>query len=142
MKGLTTYLSFDGNCREAMEFYQRCLGGELVVMPFSDAREKFDFNEFPNEAEGRIMHASLTKDGACLMASDVMPGMTFQQGNNFSVSVACETLEETETLFAALGENGRVAMPLADTFWGARFGMVTDQFGIHWMFNFENTGAR
>jgi len=73
-----------------------------------------------------------------LMASDTMPGMPFQQGNNFSVSVSCESLQEIERLFTAIGVNGKVTMQLQDTFWGARFGMLTDQFGIHWMFNFEH----
>jgi PhnB protein len=66
-----------------------------------------------------------------------MPGMPFQQGNNFSININCESLEETDRLFTALGENGKVKMPLQETFWAASFGMLTDQFGIHWMFNFE-----
>jgi len=71
------------------------------------------------------------------MAPDTMPGMPFQQGNNFSVTINCESLPEIERLFTDLGTNGKVTMQLQDTFWGARFGMLTDQFGINWMFNFE-----
>ncbi len=71
-----------------------------------------------------------------------MPGMPFRQGNNFSVTVSCESLQEIERLFAALGEKGKVTMPLQDVFWGARFGMLTDQFGINWMFNFDMPKAR
>jgi len=70
-----------------------------------------------------------------LMASDIMPGMPFKQGNNFSVMIECENAAEQDRIFAALGEGGTVTMPLQDTFWEARFGMVTDQFGISWMFN-------
>jgi PhnB protein len=85
----------------------------------------------------RIMHARLTKGSIVLMASDSMPGMPFVQGTNFSVSIQCESREEIDRLFAALSEGGQVAMPLDDAFWGARFGMFKDRFGIHWMLNFE-----
>jgi PhnB protein len=72
------------------------------------------------------------------MASDSMPGTPLQQGNNFSVSISCESLQEIERMFAALSEKGKVTMPLQDVFWGARFGMLTDQFGINWMLNYEH----
>jgi PhnB protein len=132
MKELTTYLTFDGNCREAMKFYAKCLGAELELMSFSDAPM-----EVPKESKDRIMHAKLTKGSAVLMASDTMPGMPFQQGNNFSIAVSCESAQETERLFTAFGENGKVTMVLHETFWAARFGMLTDQFGINWMFNLD-----
>lgn len=132
MKHITAYLNFDGNCREAMNFYQRCLGAELYVMPFSEAP-----GDFAKEAKDRIMHARLSKGAAILMASDTMPGTPFVPGNNFSVTVHCESLEEIEKLFSAFAENGKVTMPLQDMFWGARFGMINDQFGINWMFDFE-----
>jgi PhnB protein len=132
MKEIITYLNFDGNCREAMKFYERCLGGELQLMPFSEVP-----GDLPKEAKDRIIHARLAKGSAVIMASDTMPGTHFQQGNNFSICLNCESLEETERFFSALGEKGKVTMPLQDTFWGARFGMLTDQFGVNWMFNFE-----
>jgi PhnB protein len=132
MKELTTYLKFDGNCRQAMKFYERCLGGELHMMPFSEVP-----GDHPKEAKDRIMHARLAKGSISLMASDTMPGPPLTLGNNVDLCVDCESLQEIEKLFAALGENGKVTMTLQDTFWGARFGMLTDQFGIHWMFNFE-----
>jgi PhnB protein len=133
MKALVTYLNFDGNCAEAMKFYAQCLQAELSIMPFSEAP-----GDFPKDAKDRVMHARLTKAGSpILMASDTMPGRPYKPGANFSISVDCESLQETETLFAALAEKGKVTMPLQDTFWGARFGMLTDQFGINWMFNFE-----
>jgi PhnB protein len=132
MKEMITYLNFDGSTRDAMKFYAKCLGGELFLMPFSEANV-----EFPPEARDRIVHASLKKGTSMLMASDTLPGMPFHEGNNFHICLNCESLEEAERLFAALGDNGRVTMPLQDMFWGARFGMVTDQFGVSWMFNFE-----
>lgn len=124
MKEITTYLTFNGNCREAMTFYAKCLGSELYMMPFS-------------ETNNRVMHSRIGKEQALLMASDTMEGHPFTQGNNFSVSIACETTAEQDALFSALSAGGKVTMPLQDTFWNARFGMLTDQFGINWMFNFD-----
>jgi len=133
MKAMVTYLNFEGNCREAMKFYQRCLGGELSLMPFSEAP-----GDFPKEAKDRVMHARVTKDGTTLlMASDTMPGSNFVQGTNFSISIDCQSAEETDRLYNAFSENGKITMPLQDAFWGARFGMLRDKFGINWMFNFE-----
>src|SRR5476651_281128 len=100
MKQILPYLNFDGNTREAMEFYKQCLGGDLRMMPFSDMP-----GEVPPGAKDRLMHARLSKDGQVLvMGSDTMPGMPFQQGNNFWVSVDCESVNEVETLCAAFGE--------------------------------------
>jgi PhnB protein len=135
MKAPVTYLNFDGNTRDAMKFYARCLGGELSIMPFSEAP-----GDFPKDAKDKVMHARITKNGSTvLMASDALAGhgAPFRPGNNFSISLDCESLDEIEKLFAAFGEKGKITMPLQDTFWGARFGMITDQFGINWMFNFE-----
>jgi PhnB protein len=134
MKEINAYLNFDGNCREAMSFYQRCFGAELQVMLFSDAKGQC---EFPPGAEDKVMHARLTKGSVVLMASDTMPGMPLTPGNNVHLTIHCETLHEIQSLFAALGDNGTITMPLQDTFWGAHFGMLTDRFGVHWMLNFE-----
>jgi PhnB protein len=81
------------------------------------------------------MHASLTNGNAVLMASDTMPGMTFTPGNNVINNVDCESVDEIERVFAAMSEGGKVTMPLQDQFWGARFGMLVDKFGMNWMFN-------
>jgi PhnB protein len=132
MKSLTPYLNFDGNCRDAMKFYARSLGGELHMMPFSEGP-----GNVPAEAKDRVMHARLSSGPILLMASDTMPGMPSRPGSNFSLCIECDSQQELERLFSALGESGKVTMPLQDTFWGARFGMLTDQFGIGWMFNFE-----
>ncbi len=133
MKEMSTYLSFDGNCRQAMEFYKKCLGGELFLMPVGESPV-----EAPKEAKDRIMHASLKIGSLSLMAADRWMDHPFHPGNNFAICIVPETLQETEKLFAALSENGKVGMELQDTFWGARFGTVVDQFGISWMLNFEN----
>ena len=129
---IDAYLTFNGNCREAMTFYAKCLGAELFSMPFSEA-----IPDVPADAKHRIMHARLTKGSETLMASDTMPGMPFQQGNNFSISVNCGSVQEIDALFAAFGEGAKITMPLQETFWAVRFGMLTDRFGINWMFNLE-----
>jgi PhnB protein len=132
MKSINAYLTFNGKCLEAMTFYQKALGGELQLQSVAEAKP-----DSPKDAHDQIMHAMLTSGAAVLMASDSMPDHPVRQGDNISLTIGCESNEEIDTLFAALGEKGKVTMPLQDTFWGARFGMLTDQFGIHWMFNYE-----
>ncbi len=136
MKAINVYLTFDGNCRAAMEFYKKCFGGELYMMRFSEAPPDF---EYPKKFKDKILHATLTSGSAILMASDAMPGVQLVQGNNFSVSVNCESRQEIERLFAAVGKNGKITMPLQDTFWGAYFGVLVDRFGINWMFSLEKS---
>jgi PhnB protein len=138
MNATIPYLNFDGNCRPAMEFYAKALGAELTIMPFSDMPGGGGGNK--EATKDRIMHARLMKKGlpyAILMASDTMPGMPYQQGTNFSVSVGCDSLNEIKSFFSAMSEGAAVTMPLQDQFWGAHFGMLKDQFGIHWMFSYE-----
>ena len=134
MKELNTYLIFDGNCGQAMQFYAKCLGAELQMMKFGDMPQACP-EGVPEGAKDRIMHARLTRGKAVLMASDNMPGMPFTQGNNFSISIDCDSPQEADQFFAALGDKGKITMPLQETFWAARFGMLTDKFGINWMFN-------
>jgi len=128
MKGFQTYLNFNGKTREAMTFYKDCLGGELFLQTFEETGAAGNTG---------IMHARLTVGSAVLMASDTMPDRPCTFGNNFSVNIDCSSVEEIERFFAAFSKGGRVTMPLADQFWGARFGMIEDKFGVNWMFNCE-----
>jgi PhnB protein len=132
MKGTQPYLNFDGQARDAMTFYQHALGGKLDLMTFGDAH-------IPGVEghENRVMHARLETGPLVLMASDTMPGHPFTKGNNFHINIDCSSNDEQDKLFAALSEGGKVTMPLADQFWGARFGMLTDRYGVSWMFNSE-----
>ena len=127
MKAIQAYLTFDGNCREAMEFYAEALGGEVSIFTYAEMPDA------PAESGGRVMHARLTGGSAVLMASDVPAGRTVQAGENFQLSVECETLQEEERIFQALSAGGTVTMPLQDAFWGSHFGMLTDRFGVRWM---------
>lgn len=133
MKSIDVYLTFDGNCREAMTFYSEALNAPLEMMPGGDMPGAADTDK------NRILHARIHKGGVRLMASDTMSMTPFklQQGNNFSISVDCESPEEQDRYVAKLQQGGTLTMPLQDTFWGARFGMLTDKFGIQWMFNFD-----
>ena len=131
MKTIDNYLFFDGNCKQAMEFYAHCLGAELHAMKYGDSPN------CPAGAEDKIMHAAITKGTTNLMASDWAAPTPFTKGNSFSLCLNCDSREEIERLFNSIGEKGQVTMPLADTFWGAHFGMLTDQFGVNWMFNYQ-----
>lgn len=128
---LNAYLTFNGQCEAAFTFYHRVLGGELT--PFSR------FGESPvatdEASKNRVMHVTLTFEGNVLMGSDTMPGQPLTEGTNISLSLNIPQIMDMERLFKALAEGGSITMPLQDTFWGARFGMLRDQFGINWMFN-------
>jgi PhnB protein len=133
MKALIPYLLFNGNCREAMNFYRDCFGGELKMMTFKEAPPG---NECNNKANpNAIMHSALQTNAFTLMASD-WPGDGAVFGNNISINIECESLAEIEKLFQALSHGGITKQALSNTFWGARFGMLIDKFGIHWMLNY------
>jgi PhnB protein len=131
MKSVTTYIHFNGNCREAMSFYQQCLGGELKLTTHPDGSGAPSAD--PNAP---IMHAELSGgDGPALMASDSSPEGPVHAGNNFSVAIECDSIAEIDRLFSAIGAGGKVRLALGDMPWGARFGMLTDRFGIQWLLN-------
>ena len=132
MKDITPYLTFNGTCRQAMTFYKDILGGELQLMDFASSPM-----DVPDEAKNYIMHAVLTNNNVTLMASDTMPNQPITNGNSVSLSINCQSVDEINQLFNSLAEGGQITMPLDDTFWGARFGMLTDKFGTNWMFNYD-----
>ncbi|MEU4391948.1 VOC family protein [Kribbella sp. NPDC023855] len=126
---LNPYIGFDGNARQAFEFYQQVFGGELAVNTFGE------FGAPDTEDSDKIMHAMLeTPQGYTLMGSDTPSDSEFQSGTNIAVSLSGddESLRET---FAKLADAGTVTMPLEKQMWGDEFGMVTDQFGVSWMIN-------
>ncbi len=136
MKSLDPYLMFDGNCREAMTYYADALHAHVDLMDASQG-------PCTPEDAGRILHARLQKGNLRLMASDTMSSSGQRGrpviGDNFQLSLDCENPEEQDEVFAKLADGGSVRMALQDTFWGARFGMLTDKFGIEWMLNFDKT---
>jgi PhnB protein len=132
MSDLNAYLIFNGNCAEAMRFYERTLGGKLELM--MTARESPAADHVPAEFIDQIMHARLALDDRHLMASDSM-GMPSGEMKGFSLSLSYPTVEEATRIFEALAEGGQVTMALGKTFWSELFGMVTDRFGTPWMIN-------
>lgn len=126
------YLSFDGQCADAMNFYQRTLGGELQMHTMGDSPMAKDV---PASHQQRIMHASLSTDGGNLMASDAMPGMPFESMKGISVTLAYTDIERGRKIFEALSAGGQVTMPYGETFWAKGFGMLVDRFGTPWMVN-------
>jgi PhnB protein len=129
------YLTFNGNCAAAFQFYEKCLGGKIAAMiPFGDTPNA---EHVPAEARGRIMHARLVAGTQVLMGSDGRPGDPYEGVQGCAVAVQVETPEEAERLFNALSEKAAITLPLQQTFWAVRFGMLTDQFGVPWMINCE-----
>ena len=134
---LSTYLNFDGNCREAFEYYRSVFGGDFMVMEtFRNGPSDMGLPE--NELDN-VMHVSLTIGSSVLMGSDVPSsfGPPHKQGNNFSISIGAESREESDDLFGKLAKGGNVTMPMQDMFWGSYFGACTDKFGINWQVNCE-----
>lgn len=130
---ITPYLNFDGNCAEAMRFYEKALGGKLQTMPFAGSPMESDI---PAAYRNRIMHACLTTtDGQSLMASDTGPWAPYEAPKGIQVTLNCATAAEGRKAFDALSQGGKVTMPLDKTFWAEAFGMFTDRFGTPWMVN-------
>ena len=130
------YLAFDGNCAEAMRFYERVLNGKLKAMMTNG--ETPMAAQMPPGAEHKIMHALLElKGGGSLMAGDDCMG-TYQGMKGFMLALMYDTVAEAERVFGALAEGGKVTMPLQPTFWTKSFGMVVDRFGTSWGVNGES----
>ncbi len=136
---LDTYLTFNGNCAEAMRFYERVLGGKLEMM--MTMGESPMAAQMPPGAENRIMHANLNLGDRHLMASDSMLGHPYGGMQGFSLSLSYGTVEEGQKIFDALADGGQVGMPLQKTFWAEGFGMLVDRFGTPWMINCGQTPA-
>jgi PhnB protein len=126
------YLFFDGNCAEAMRFYESTLGGKLE--PLMTYEQSPDGNACAGGAGGdRIMHAALNLDGRLLMASDSPPGQPHQPMGGFALSLFYPTPAEAKRTFERLSQGGKVLMPVDKTFWAEAFGMCVDRFGTPWM---------
>ena len=141
MTVVNVYLNFNGNCEAAFDFYKSVFGGEYpYIGRFSDMPPQEGMPPLPEEMGSRIMHVSLPiSKETMLMGSDTGGewAATFQQGNNFSISIGTDSTAEADRLFAGLSEGGKVTMPMNKTFWGDYFGMFTDKFGINWMISFN-----
>ncbi len=130
---LFPYLSFNGNCEEALNFYKNAFDGEIIQL------DRYGDSPMPSKDEhkNKIIHARLQVGDILIMASDVMNDRTIISGDSISLSVDCDTNEQMEKFFTSMAEGGKITMPLQDQFWGAKFGMLADKYGFHWMFNCE-----
>ena len=125
---LNPYITFNGNAREAMEYYKTVFGGDLTVNTFGEFG-----NPDPTIAD-KVMHAMITSPkGYMLMASDSGPGMTITPGNNMSISLSGDPGEGLEDVWDKLADGGSVQVPFEKQMWGDVFGMLTDKYGIQWM---------
>lgn len=132
---LNPYISFAGNARQAMEFYEQVFGGTLTLNAYSD------FDPSGQAPEG-IMHAMLvTGSGYTIMGADNPPGQQHEPGNNIAVSLSGDDADELRGYWDRLSEGGTVAVPLEKQMWGAEFGMCVDRFGIAWMVNIGGAAA-
>jgi PhnB protein len=131
MPTLDAYLTFDGNCAEAMRFYERTLRGTLETLMTHAESPLAD--QTPPGSRARILHARLGIDGRQLMASDSPIGEPYPGMHGFSLSLTCSNLDQARRVFDSLAEGGRVNMPLQKVFWADAFGMLVDRFGTPWM---------
>lgn len=136
---LNAYLHFNGNCEEAFKFYAQAFNGKIEAMFPHEGTPAAQ--HVPPEWRSKIMHARLVIGNNTLMGSDAPP-QQYHQPSGFSVSIGLNDVAEAERIFRSLSENGKVTMPLQETFWAARFGMLVDRFGIPWMINCEQAAQR
>lgn len=127
------YLFFNGNCEEAFDYYRDALGAKYeTLMRYRDSPEPPPPECVPPGWEDKVMHASLHIGDLLLMGSDDGSGQT-SRPQGFSLSLTLADAAAADRVFDALSDGGSVIMPLGETFWSPRFGMLTDRFGIGWM---------
>jgi PhnB protein len=137
MKFITSYLTFNGNCREAMIFYKQCFGGELI---FQTVGESPMSEKMPRKMRDYILHSTLTNGRILLMGSDMVGENGLFKGNAVSLVLNCTSEKEIKGCYKKLSAGGQAKHPLEDTFWGALFGNLTDKFGNHWILNYIGLG--
>lgn len=139
MEAITPYLNFNGNAAEALAFYVEVLNGEIVhQQKFGEGQKDFPV---PESHFDKILHALFKAGDLSFMASDCPPNVQVSYGDGVSLALNFTNEEDIVKTYDAMSDGGVITMPLQDTFWGARFGMVKDKFGIHWMFNYDKPKA-
>lgn len=136
--GVHVYMIFNGNCREAVDYYAEVFETEKTdMMLFGDSPPDPDW-ELPEEMKDKIMHTRLNIHGSEVMFSDTMPNAPVTFGKNINVTVVSGNLEKLTKEFNRLGKDGNVQMELQKTFWSPAYGAVEDKFGIDWQFNYDD----
>jgi PhnB protein len=138
MTQLNSYLTFGGNCREAMTYYKKCLGGELELQILGESQMA---DRIPKAMKDYILHSKLTTAGFVLMGSDMTPETGLKIGNSVSLMLNCRSEAEIRMYFDKLSDGGIVLHPLEMTFWGDIFGDLTDKFGNNWILNFNKKNS-
>ncbi len=139
MAVVNPYVSFNGNCEEAFNFYKDVFGTEIQgLMRWSDNP---DCGQMPADQQNQVMHTALPIGETVLMGSDSPMGPV-ERGNAYNIAIGSTDLAETQRIFTGLSDGGNVTMPLQKTFWGANFGMLTDKFGVSWMINCDDPTQR
>jgi PhnB protein len=141
MSGMTfgPYISFDGRCEEAFQFYEKCLGAAIAGIYRYEGSPMA--GQVPADWGQKVMHATLTLDGTTLMmGADAMPGR-YKAPQGISMSVSVNDPDEADSVFQALAEGGTVTVRIQQTFWTVRFGMLVDRFGVGWMVNCEQAAT-
>ncbi|MDP3964305.1 MAG: VOC family protein [bacterium] len=134
MTQLNPYLTFNGNAREAVEFYKECFGGDLTIQTVGESPMADQMPDMKNQ----VMHADLKKDGQTLLfASDMVGESKLVSGNSVTLCINCSSDEEIKGLFDKLSKGGTVSHELKEEFWGDTYGDFTDKFGVRWMLNYH-----
>ena len=134
MKSIQAYLSFNGNCREAMTFYQQCLGGELHFQTIGASPLS---KKMPAKMKKCILHAELKNENLVLYGSDMVSETGLFKGNAVSLVLKCTSVKETRACYKKLSHGGAKTYPLKSTYWNVLFGGLTDKYGNNWMLNCE-----
>ena len=130
MSKIVPYLTFSGNCREAMTFYKDCIGGDLV---FNTIGESPLSEKMPPKMKESILHATLASNEFALTATDMVPSEGKSMGNNISLILNCDSETQIKERFYNLSEGGVINHALEITYWGATLGGLTDKYGNRWM---------
>jgi PhnB protein len=130
MKLINAYITFNGNCREAMTFYQECLGGELTFQTIGESPLS---GKMPKKMKDCILHSTLSNGSLLLMGSDMVSERGLIKGNSVALTLRCNSEEEVRECYRKLAAGGQATYSLEGTFWGSLFGGLTDKFGNHWL---------
>lgn len=135
---IDVYINYNGNARAAIEFYAQVFETEKPqIMSYGDTPPNPEF-QLPEEAKNLVMHAKLNLNGSTVMFSDTFPGSPFIVGNNISLIIGSQNIDEIKSLFNKLKVGGTVDMELQETFWSKCYGSLTDKFGIGWQVSYDN----
>jgi PhnB protein len=134
MTQINSYLTFNGNCREAMGFYKECLGGELVLQTIGESPLA---DKMPKQMRDCILHSTLTRGALILLGSDMVGEGGLKKGNAVSLMLDCSSEDEIRNTYERMSAGGQATHALETSFWGALFGDLTDKYGNHWLLHYD-----